>query len=194
LGCEHILISAPDYSILEDQRLTQKPFLLAVGSSSFHKNVANVVDAVESLSDQSVQLVIAGGKNSRIFTTVKESGSSRIIHLGYVTDAQLRALYSRAIGFVFPSIYEGFGFPPLEAMTCGCPVICSNRASLPEVCGDAALYIDPLDVQQISHQINQLINNSSLQDSLRKSGFEQVKQFTWEKTARFFWKTLQKYI
>jgi glycosyltransferase involved in cell wall biosynthesis len=191
-GCEHILNAPPDFSILKDERLTQSLFLLAVGSSSPHKNVVNLVKAIGKVSDQSVNLVIAGGNFSKVFKTVRESESSRIIHLGYVTDAELRALYSRAIGFVFPSLYEGFGFPPLEAMTCGCPVICSNRASLPEICGDAALYFDPLDVEEISHQINQLIGNSSLQNSLRQRGFERVKQYTWKKAANQFWEILQK--
>ncbi len=191
-GCEHILNDAPNLSILKDERLADKSFLLTVGSSSPHKNVANLVKAMEKVSDQTIRLVIAGGSFSKVFKSMKALQSSRIIHLGYVTDAELRALYSQAIGFVFPSIYEGFGFPPLEAMTCGCPVICSNKSSLPEVCGDAALYFDPLNVQEITNQINQLINDSLLQNSLKQKGLERVKQYTWKKSANQFWEILQK--
>ena len=191
-GCEHILNTAPNFSILKKEGLTDKPFLLTVGSLSPHKNITNVVKAMEKISDQLIRLVIVGGSFSKVFKPVEGLESSRIIHLGYVTDAELRALYYQAIGFVFPSIYEGFGFPPLEAMTCGCPVICSNKASLPEICGDAALYFDPLNVQEITDQINQLINDSLLQNSLKQRGMERVKQYTWKKSANQFWEILQK--
>ena len=170
-------------SILADQRLVQTPFLLAVGSSSPHKNLAIVVKAIEKSPDNSYNLVIAGGTFSKVFNAVESVESERIIRLGYVTDAQLRALYSQAVGFIFPSIYEGFGLPPLEAMACGCPVICSNKASLPEVCGDAALYFDPLNILDIEQRLNRFMTESTLRDLLREKGFARAKQYTWEKSA-----------
>lgn len=182
-GCDHILDIEPDESILAEQRLAQKPYLLAVGSSSPHKNLAIVVKAIEKSLDHSFNLVIAGGTFSKVFNAVESVESERIIRLGYVTDAQLRALYSQAVGFIFPSIYEGFGLPPLEAMACGCPVLSSNKASLPEVCGNAALYFDPLDILDIEKQIGQFMNDSMLRDSLKARGFVRAKQFTWEKSA-----------
>ncbi len=182
-GCEHILNIDPDYSIINDNRITHTPFLLAVGSSSPHKNLAIVVNAFERYKNNSISLVIAGGTFSKVFNAVETAETPRTIRLGYVTDAQLRALYSRAVGFIFPSIYEGFGLPPLEAMACGCPVICSNRASMPEICGDAALYFDPLNEGDINHSINLLLENFSLQDSLRIKGFERVKCFSWKNAA-----------
>jgi glycosyltransferase involved in cell wall biosynthesis len=192
-GCEHILNTAPDLSIMKDERL-QNPFLLAVGSSSPHKNISNVVAAIENRHDLSINLVIAGGNFSKVFNPVQKWDSERIIHLGYVNDAELRALYSKAVGFVFPSLYEGFGLPPLEAMRCGCPVICSNQASLPEVCGDAALYFNPQDTQAIGDGIFQLVNNPSLQKTLKQKGVDRANEFTWEKSALCFWKILQKFL
>lgn len=182
-GCEHILSVDPDDSILQDKRVSQLPFLLAVGSSSPHKNLSIVVKAIEESSDGSFGLVIAGGTFSKIFNAVETVESQRITRLGYVTDGQLRALYSHAVGFIFPSIYEGFGLPPLEAMASGCPVLCSNRASIPEICGDAAIYFDPLDIQDIERRIDQLVSDPALQESLKARGFERVKLYTWERTA-----------
>jgi len=182
-GCEHILNIEPDSSILSDKRIAQKTFLLAVGSSSPHKNLSIIEKAIENYPENSIYLVIAGGTFSKVFNAVDTVETQRIVRLGYVTDAQLRALYSRAVGFVFPSLYEGFGLPPLEAMACGCPVICSNRASLPEVCGDAALYFDPLNVDEINHSISRFLENSPLRDELREKGFERAKLFTWKKAA-----------
>lgn len=191
-GCDHILAIEPDESILADHRLAQTPFLLAVGSSSPHKNLAIVVKAIEKSPDYSYNLVIAGGTYSKVFNAVESIESERIIRLGYVTDAQLRALYSQAVGFIFPSIYEGFGLPPLEAMACGCPVLSSNRASLPEVCGNAALYFDPMDVKGIGRQITQFMNDSTLRDSLKEKGFVRAKQYTWEKAAIMLFNTIIK--
>lgn len=183
-GCEHILNILPDYSILDNKELPQIPYLLAVGSLSPHKNLSSAIKAIENFPDSSFNLVIAGGTFSNVFNAVDTTKTNRIIRLGYITDAQLRALYSRAIGFIFPSIYEGFGLPPLEAMTCGCPVLCSNRASLPEVCDDAVLYFNPLDTAEIRNQLNTLINNQEVQVYLKQKGLENAKRFTWKKTAK----------
>lgn len=189
-GYEHILNIKTDDSILKKNGLFQPPFLLAVGSSSPHKNLANVIEAVEMNSADQMKLVIAGGSFSKVFKDVKTINSQRILHLGYVTDGELRSLYSQASGFIFPSIYEGFGLPPLEAMACGCPVLCSNRASLPEVCGDAVLYFDPLNVEEMNNSVTQLLENTSLQDELREKGYERVKVFTWKNTAESLLETL----
>ena len=111
------------------------------------------------------------------------SSSSRIIMCGYVTNEQKRALMSGALVFVFPSLYDGFGLPVLEAMACGCPVITSNASSLPEVAGDAGILVNPLDIEQIASEIERVINSDSLRAELRKKGFEQSKLFSWDKTA-----------
>jgi len=185
LGCEHILKSAPDYSIIEKNNLSDKPFILAVGSSSPYKNVSSLIKVINKFHSNQINLVIAGGKYSKIFKLVEESDTENVIRLGYVTDSELRALYENALCFIFPSLYEGFGLPPLEAMACGCPVLSSNRASLPEICGDAALYFDPINEEEVYGTITSLIENTSLQNELRKKGLERAKLFTWENAAKF---------
>ena len=127
---------------------------------------------------------MAGGSFSKVFAKTNSIESPNILHLGYVTNEQLRALYENATAFVFPSLYEGFGLPPLEAMACGCPVLCSNRASLPEVCGDAALYFDPMNTPEIISRISELMGNPELQSALKAKGWEQASLYTWEQAAR----------
>ena len=92
-------------------------------------------------------------------------------------------LYSNALAFVFPSLYEGFGLPVLEAMARGCPVIASNASSLPEVTGDAAILIDPHNVEQLAYEMERIITSESLQNELKQKGLEQCKKFSWDKTA-----------
>jgi glycosyltransferase involved in cell wall biosynthesis len=104
-----------------------------------------------------------------------------------VDDVDLPALYSGALAFVFPSLCEGFGLPPLEAMACGTPVVVSNTSSLPEICGDAAVLVEPLDVDSIADGIRRLVESSTLRDELRRRGMEHVRQFTWERTAEATW-------
>ena len=108
----------------------------------------------------------------------------RVVFLDYVPEKDLPHLYSEAAAFVFPSLYEGFGLPPLEAMACGCPVIVSNAASLPEVCGDAAYYVDPYDVESIAEGIYKVLMNEILRQDLIAKGLERVKLFSWEKAAK----------
>jgi glycosyltransferase involved in cell wall biosynthesis len=103
---------------------------------------------------------------------------------GYVTEAELHALYRHAACFVYPSLYEGFGLPPLEAMACGCPTIVSRMASLPEVCGDAALYCDPSEPADIARRIGEVMESQTLGQELRRRGFEQAARFRWADGAR----------
>jgi glycosyltransferase involved in cell wall biosynthesis len=191
-GCEHILNDVPDDSILKNNNLIKTPFFLITGSSSPHKNLENVIKAIERYSNNSIRLVVAGGNYSKVFAKVSKSESKRIKYLGYVADSELRSLYSHATSFIFPSFYEGFGLPPLEAMICGCPVICSNMASIPEICGEAALYFDPFDVQEIGKRIEQLMGSDSLRGSLKQRGLLRAEQFTWEKSAKIFLSILRK--
>jgi glycosyltransferase involved in cell wall biosynthesis len=100
-----------------------------------------------------------------------------------VSEGELRALYERAACLVYPSRYEGFGIPPLEAMACGCPVIASRAASLPEVCGDAALYVDPDDPRQLAAAIRRVLCEEGVGDDLRHRGLQRAKQWTWARSA-----------
>ncbi len=148
---EHVLRVTPDTSILSRFGLEPRRYVLAVGSRTPNKNLTAVLKASELLTDLGYKFVAAGGSNSRVFNGVTLNDESLVLP-GYVTDGELRALYENAACFVFPSFYEGFGLPPLEAMHCGCPVVASSRASLPEVCGQAALFCDPTDPKRHSRQ------------------------------------------
>jgi len=182
-GCEHILRTQADHSILDKFSLRGQPYFLAVGSASRHKNLNIVIEAIQSCAEECPRLVIVGGSFSRVFRSEEAIPADKLIRLGYVTDAQLRSLYENALAFVFPSLYEGFGLPPLEAMVCGCPVMASNTTSLPEVCGDAALYFDPMREEQIASSIRQLTNMQALRSELKEKGRQRALQFTWNKAA-----------
>ena len=182
-GCEHILRVLADDSLLQEHSLIGKPYFLAVGTSSRHKNLNAVIKAIQAYGDQLPNLVIAGGNFSKIFQNEELITSDKIIHLGFVTDGQLRSHYENAMAFIFPSLYEGFGLPPLEAMACGCPVIASNRASIPEVCGDSAYYVNPTDIDQLGMSLQRLSDSEILRNELRQKGYEQARQFTWKRAA-----------
>jgi glycosyltransferase involved in cell wall biosynthesis len=144
--------------------------------------------------DFSPQLVIVGRKlwlASEIFDEVKrQRWADDVILTGYVTDADLPALYRAARAFVYPSLFEGFGLPPLEAMACGTPVVTSDVSSLPEVTGDAALLIDPNDERALADALIEIVNNEGLRAGLREKGIAQAKKFTWREAAE---KTLSLY-
>jgi glycosyltransferase involved in cell wall biosynthesis len=184
-GGEHILREPADNSVIEKFNLTRRRFVLALGSASPNKNLAAIVKAMHLLDDPDLLLVAAGGGNSRVFTQARVS-DPRLVATGYVTDAQVRALYEHAACFAFPSFYEGFGLPPLEAMCCGCPVVVSDRASMPEVCGDAALYCDPADPTTIATQLRRVLGSAAAREDLRAAGRERAAVFTWDKAALHF--------
>src|SRR5262249_57989200 len=128
-----------------------------------------------------VELVIAGAKGSaRVFESVSlDPEPQRVRFTGYVSDDQLPCLYAGALALVYPSLYEGFGLPPLEAMACGTPVVTSNNTSLPEVCAGAAVLVDPGDVDSIAQGIIQVAEDEALRKNLRGLGLERARQFTW---------------
>jgi glycosyltransferase involved in cell wall biosynthesis len=171
-------------------------YVLGLGLIGPHKNLARLFVAWERVQGElpdEVWLVVAGGKEkSSVF---KYTGIQKLpprVHLtGRVADEFLPALYSGALAFVFPSLYEGFGLPPLEAMACGTPVLASNVTAMPEVVGDAGLLVDPYDVEAIAHGIRRLVENTALREELRKKGLERAKQFTWERTAELTWAVLE---
>lgn len=152
---------------IRDKYRLPKDYFLAVGTREPRKNLARVVAAAEKIG---ATLAIAGKSGWGAETT-----GAKI--LGFVPDADMAPLYSGAKAFVYPSLYEGFGFPILEAMACGCPVITSNAGSLPEVGGDAAFYVDPENVTDIGEKMAGVSNH------LVKKGLARVKKFTWEETA-----------
>lgn len=185
-GCEHILRISRDDTILDTIIQTHRPFFLSVGSNSRHKNLEILIQALKGLSinNEIPQLVIVGGDFSKVFVGGEKVISENVKSLGFVTDEQLRSLYEHAIGFVFPSLYEGFGLPPLEAMICGCPVLCSNKASLPEICGEAALYFNPQSVEDIQSVLLRFLSSVDLREECRQSGFLHAQEYTWTRSAR----------
>ncbi len=176
-GGEHILRDPADKGILRRLGLSRR-YVLAVSSHSAHKNFAGIQAAVQHMRGQDFTLVFAGGANSRIFNPGEAPAGESVV-TGRVTDAELRALYENAECFVYPSFYEGFGLPPLEAMTCGCPVVVSRAASLPEVCGNAAVYCDPNDPADIGRALDEVLQSAELRSDLRRRGEERAAQFTW---------------
>jgi glycosyltransferase involved in cell wall biosynthesis len=124
-----------------------------------------------------------GWENEEIVSLIQKLKSD-VLYLGYVPDNELGKFYNLASLFVYPSFYEGFGLPPLEAMACGCPVIVSNVASLPEVCGEAVFYVDPNDIGCITQGMNRVLNDETLRKSLIMKGLERSKLFSWEKSAK----------
>lgn len=177
-----------------------KPYVLSVGTLQPRKNYPRLIRAFarlvgnpQSLPPNSalrehLQLVIAGGRGwmyEEIFETVSRLNlQDRVLLLDFVADEDLPALYAEALLFVYPSLYEGFGLPVAEAMACGTPVVCSNTSSLPEVAGDAALYFDPRDVDDIARTLHRALTDTTLRDTLHARGFAQVKPFTWDNAAR----------
>jgi len=166
-------------------------YILFVGTIEPRKNLSTLLKAYSLLPDylrKEYPIVIAGAggwKNSSIKEQLKafiEKGE--VVHLGYVPIKLLAALYAKAYCLVYPSFYEGFGLPPLEAMSCGCPVIVSNVASLPEVCGDAALYINPAQAEDLVSTLFKLLSSVELRDSLVSKALLRASAFSWENTAK----------
>jgi glycosyltransferase involved in cell wall biosynthesis len=191
LAGEQLSELAPDETAINRFGLKGKTYFLGIGSLSPHKNFQGLISAFQQLDRPGVDLVLVGGKFSRVFQTTQVDQYSGIHLLGYLQDAEILSLYKHAAGFVFPSFYEGFGIPVLEAMTAGCPVISSRAASLPEVGGDAVLYCDPNDPADIACQMKNLLDTPELSENLRLKGFVQASRFSWESVAFQTWEVIQ---
>jgi glycosyltransferase involved in cell wall biosynthesis len=177
LGSDHFSRLEADYSALERFDLQQK-YILAVSSHNPNKNFHRLVDAFHRLSKDGTQLVIAGGYDDRIYRNGLKLPAG-VRQLGYVTDAELKALYEGAVCFVFPSLYEGFGLPPLEAMTTGCPIVVSRTTALAEIFDGAAIFCNPYHPQDIAAAILQAIESPP--SAQRMKSF--ADSFSWEKCA-----------
>jgi glycosyltransferase involved in cell wall biosynthesis len=174
-------------------------YVLAVGSIQPRKNLVRLVRAYSDLrrsrSQAKLPQLVLVGKRAWLYgetlRAVEQSGvASDVIFTGYVPEQDLPALYTGALCFVYPSYFEGFGLPPLEAMSCGAPVVAGNLTSLPEVVGDAGLLVDPFDTDAIGAGIASLIEDEALRARLRRRGLERAALFDWRETAR---RTLQVY-
>jgi glycosyltransferase involved in cell wall biosynthesis len=183
-GAEHVAAIDPDEGVLARHGLAGRRYVLAVGSLSAHKNLAGVVRAAALLAPRDFDVVVVGGADDRVFNRTGAAVPDAVRHLGYVSDAELRALYEHASCFLYPSFYEGFGLPPLEAMTLGCPVVASRAAALVEVCGGAALYCDPDDPRDIASGVSRVMGDDALAADLRDRGRARARSFTWAACAR----------
>ena len=184
-SAEHIIRQPPDESVMAQLQLSPKGYLLAVGSLNPTKNFAALIGAyTASTLAERLPLVIVGAVNRDVF---RASGTvidhPNVRWAGSIPDAQLRALYEQAAIFIFPSLYEGFGIPPLEAMLCGCPVAASKASSIPEVCGNAAHYFDPHNLNEIKTAIESILEHDDYRNKLIKLGRQRALTFTWDHAA-----------
>ncbi len=168
----------------------EPPYLLYVGGINARKNIARLFEAFASVRERHTGLkLVIGGKRQWQTDAIDATFERLALHdhvqfTGYLADTDLPALYSAAEVFVFPSLYEGFGLPPLEALACGTPVVTSNVSSLPEVVGDAALTVDPYDVAALGQAIERALTDAALRADLRQRGLVRAQQFTWQQTAQ----------
>jgi glycosyltransferase involved in cell wall biosynthesis len=199
-GKVHVIYNgySPAFRPLEESENTRKvlekyrikgDYILFVGTLEPRKNIEGIIRAYhQSRAKDDYLLVLAGGrgwKYKSVFGLLEELKlKNRVVFTWYVPESDLPALYNQSSLFVYPSFYEGFGIPPLEAMACGLPVIVSNTTSMPEVVGDAGLYVEPDDVEQIAHCIDKVLSDETLRNNMIKKGLARAKMFSWEKTAQ----------
>lgn len=174
---------------VDDAWLAQKfgltrPYVLSTGTLEPRKNLRTVVEALPRFPD-GVTLAVAGGRgwHAHAIEEALERAGGRAVRLGFVSDAELARLYAGAACFVFPSLSEGFGLPPLEAMASGTPVVCGNRTSLPEVVGDAAVMVEPESAVAIADAVSRIVEDDDHADDLRRRGLARAAEFSWERAA-----------
>lgn len=183
-------------AVLAANNLSKKNYLFYVGYIEKRKNIGRIIQAYMALKNKiDIPLVLAGELDKsddelvRMLRSVKEK-KTNIIYLGYVSSMEKMILLKNARAFVFPSLYEGFGLPPIEAFQLGTPVLTSNVTSLPEVCGDAAVYVDPYDFDSIRHGLTEVANNESLRAELVRKGNERIDLFSMEKYQKRLYNVL----
>jgi glycosyltransferase involved in cell wall biosynthesis len=184
-GWSHL--KAPDdgaaaQAVLAKHGLQSGRYMLAAGSLKPNKNFELLDRALKLLPDLAMPVAIAGARDRSVFRHCEPGANVRL--LGYVSDAELAQLYRHAAWFVFPSLYEGFGLPAIEAMGNGCPVLAANTSSIPEVCGDAALYFDPHDAVELAHLLQRAASNAVLREDMKQRGLQRAARFGWDANAR----------
>jgi glycosyltransferase involved in cell wall biosynthesis len=179
---EHML-RVREAGVLSYGATAPRPYVLAVGSMNRHKNFQLVCDAARLLGDAAFDIVVVGGGDARVYGNAQEPLPAFVKHLGYVADEDLNALYRHAACFVYPSRYEGFGLPPVEALALGCPVIASRLPAVQEACGDAVLYVSPDEPRELAALLERITTDTALRASLRAKGKARTAQLTWRATA-----------
>jgi len=189
-AANHILrFNNPDPEFI-DKINALKPYCLSVSSLGANKNFQGLSTAINKIDFANYHMLIAGGEMRTLKTVIP---NTNVTYLGYVTNNELKYLYSNASLFVFPSFYEGFGIPPLEAMISGCPVVASNTSSMPEVLGDACEYFNPANPDDIAGKIDALINNPHRLSELRDKGYERAARYNWEKSGKQLYNLINQY-
>ena len=168
-----------------------QPFMLGVSSLHPHKNFEVLSKAIVSADLSEYKMLIAGGAHAKSFAKIELDDS--IVVLGYVTNEQLKYLYSKASLFIFPSLFEGFGIPPLEAMILGCPVLSSNTTALPEVLGGGCGYFDPHSVNDLVVKLESLVKNKKRLQELQQKGYEQAALYNWKRSAAALFALIKKF-
>ncbi|NDW09231.1 glycosyltransferase family 1 protein [Dysgonomonas sp. 520] len=169
-------------------------YILTVSSMDPRKNFIRLVEAFNRIEDKSIKLYIIG-MQFKAFNTpdLQKLISENVVLPGYISDEELVKMYQNALFSIYPSLYEGFGLPPLESMTFGCPVIASDIPALREISGDAVLYANPLDIDDMTAKMNQMANDENLRETLKIKGLEQIKNYSWEKSAKQVLEIVKKY-
>jgi glycosyltransferase involved in cell wall biosynthesis len=183
-GGDHIKAVPADPCVLDRLCLRGRKFFLGVGVDSANKNIKTVVAAFQKANIPDAVLVLTGAKDTRVFGDFNVAESDGVRLVGFVSDAELRTLYEHSLALVFPSLYEGFGLPPLEAMTCGCPVIISEQPALLEICGDVALRCRAHDTDAIMRHMQALASSVELRARLSAEGRARAQRYTWAATGR----------
>lgn len=181
-GADHIDSIVADPATLQKHGLRPKGYILALGSLAPHKNIEMLLRAAAERRTRDVELVVAGG-GAEIFARRQLASAEGVRMLGRVSDPELKALYENAMALAFPSLTEGFGLPAVEAMRCGCPVVASTGGAIPEVCGDAALYVPPTNQAGWSRALDQIASEDALRARLAAAGRERAAPLTWRRTA-----------
>ncbi len=196
-----VIYNGVDHNIFKpyNVRPLDKSYILYVGSERRRKNLGRLFEAFAALKPELPELKLvkigsAGRSKKFRDDTIKQLSSlgiaGDVIFVDHISELELAYYYSSAILLAYPSLYEGFGFPPLEAMACGCPVVTSNTSSLPEVVGEAGIMVDPYDTSSLVRAMRRVLTDSGLRNDMVRRGLEQAKKFTWERTAEL---TLQLY-
>lgn len=181
--------NAEQFKIIEGLQPPEKPYFIYIGRPDPHKNVRRIIEAFANFRGRhDCDLLFVGAFDVRYTPSLKQLSQDlgvedSVRFLNYIESTTLPLLLNQALGLVFPSLWEGFGFPVLEAMACGTPVITSNCSSLPEVAGDCAILVNPLDVSHITQGMDDLYRDEKLRQTLRDQGLQRVKKFSWSKTG-----------